>query len=80
MPEMMPVASSMFDSVGHDPETNTLHVKMKNGKVYTHADFSAEDYDKFVNAESMGRHYGTHIRGRFTHAIVEPEETTQSER
>lgn len=71
--QRMPVASSMFDSIGHDPSTNTLAVKMKNGKVYHYAGVSAEQHAALINAESMGKHFGAHIRGKFDHAAIEEE-------
>lgn len=81
MPIMVPVASSMFESIGHDPQTNELTIKFKNGRVYRHGGFTAEDHEKFTNAESMGKHYNATIRGRFPHVVVDEESTDgQSER
>lgn len=73
MIELMPVASSMFDAIGHNPETNELHVRFKNGKRYLHTGFSAKDHDEFTNADSMGKHYNENIRGKFPHLLVEEQ-------
>lgn len=67
-----PVTSSMFKSVGH--EGDVLEVEMQNGKVYQHFGVSPEVHQAFVNAESMGKHYNTQIKGKFDHQPVPPPE------
>lgn len=77
MASLTTVKSSMFDAIGHDPVANVLTVRMKNGKIYTHAEVSAEEYDAFLHAESMGRHYNEKIRGQFAHTRVEDEQESE---
>ncbi len=68
---MAPVASTMFDAIGHDPIANTLAVRMKNGKTYHYAGVTAEQHGELMNAKSMGQHFGAAIRGKFDHSIIE---------
>lgn len=61
------VSSSQIAAIGHDPETNTLAIQFKNwkgevGSTYHYANFTTEDFEAFKNAESLGRHFGKHIK------------------
>lgn len=62
------VESSQIHSIGHDAETNTLAIRFKSyssGKptgLYHYANFTAEDFDAFRSAESLGKHFGAHIK------------------
>lgn len=67
-----PVQSSNLVSVGYDAETEVLEVEFKSG-VYRYYDVPPEEYAKFTEAESLGRHMGTHIRGKYRTEKVAPE-------
>lgn len=64
------VDSSQINAIGHDPETNTLAIRFYRGfgrdqvpgSVYHYANFTAEDFEAFKNAESIGRHFGRQIK------------------
>lgn len=61
------VQSSQIKAIGHDPDTNTLAIQFRNwkgevGSTYHYANFTAEDFEAFKNAESLGRHFGKHIK------------------
>jgi hypothetical protein len=64
------VASSQIHSIGHDPESNTLAVRFFRGfgrdqvpgSLYHYANVSAEDFKAFKTADSLGRHFGQHIK------------------
>lgn len=72
-----PVTSSMITSVGHDGDV--LEIEFRNGKVYRHAGVSREHFEALRNAESIGKHYNTAIRGKFDHSLVgdEPQDGDQ---
>ncbi len=55
--------SSNIEAVGH--EGGTLTIKFRNGGIYDYPDFPAELHDKFVNAESCGKFFQGHIRGKY---------------
>lgn len=75
--------SSQIEAHGHDPATNTLALQFKNkngvGATYHYANFTQADYDAFRNAESLGRHFGQHIKTQFDKhphtRVAEPPES-----
>lgn len=64
------VQSSQIHSIGHDPSTNTLAVRFfrgygrdqRPGSLYHYENVTAEEFEAFKNAESMGRHFGRAIK------------------
>lgn len=60
--ELKPVKSSNIEAVGHDPETQELHVQFKGGAIYAYDSVPEE-----LHTELIGD--GTGIGGRF-HKIV----------
>lgn len=69
--ELKPCKSNQIRSHGYDPESRTLAIcfhKKENGKevpgsIYHYANFSPEDYERFCKVESLGKHFGAHIKG-----------------
>lgn len=64
--DLQPVESSQIAAIGHNPETNTLAIQFKKkdgpGSVYHYANFTADDFAAFKGAESIGSHFGQHIK------------------
>jgi hypothetical protein len=61
------VESSQIAAIGHDAETQTLAIEFKSyskpkGSVYHYANFTADDFANFKGAESIGSHFGKHIK------------------
>jgi hypothetical protein len=62
------VESSKIHAIGHDPETQTLAIQFKNfktgegGSIYHYANFTADQFEAFKSAESIGKHFGLHIQ------------------
>lgn len=58
------VKSSQVKSVGYDHGTNTLAVQFAHGKgaIYHYPGVSADDYQAFIKAKSIGTHFGKHIK------------------
>lgn len=72
------VVSSQIHSIGYSPETLTLEVQFKGkgdapGPVYRYSDVQPEAHAALIGAESVGRHFGQNIRGKFRTEKVEPE-------
>ena len=68
------VKSSQITAIGHDPATNTLAIQFPPGKVspgslYHYQNFTAEQFAAFAGAESIGSHFGKHIK---PHADLHP--------
>jgi|GEM_PF-521335 len=64
---LTPVESSQIHSIGHDAATSTLAIRFKNykgelGSLYHYDNFTAADFAAFKGAESIGRHFGQHIK------------------
>lgn len=68
--ELQDVESSQISAIGHDPETQTLAIRFKPfkstpdkpGSLYHYANVTPEDFAAFKGAESLGRHFGRHIK------------------
>lgn len=60
-----PVTSSNLVSVGYDPETQTLEIEFKEGRVYQYYKVPVEIYQGLMAAGSKGSYFYSHIRGRF---------------
>jgi KTSC domain-containing protein len=82
--ELQDVESSQIHSIGHDAETNTLAIRFyrgygrdqKPGSLYHYQNFTADDFKAFKNAESIGKHFGAHIKpfaDKFPFVCVEKE-------
>jgi hypothetical protein len=65
-----PVSSSFIDSIGYDSQLQELHVAMANGKTYSYSEVSPAEHEAFINAESIGAHYGKHIKATRTGHLV----------
>ncbi|HEY4292094.1 KTSC domain-containing protein [Luteibacter sp.] len=64
---LTPVESSQIHSIGHDAETNTLAIRFKNYRgeatsLYHYDNFTTDDFAAFRDAESIGKHFGQHIK------------------
>lgn len=57
--EYTPVQSSNISAVAKDGKD--LLVKFKNGTEYRYSD-AGDHYDGLIGADSVGRHFGVHIR------------------
>lgn len=62
--ELKPVDSSQVAAIGHCPLTNTLAVTFTRGTgaVYHYPNVTAEQHAAFIDAESIGTHFGQHIK------------------
>lgn len=65
---LSPVQSSQIHSLGHDEATNTLAIRFKNRttgeptSLYHYRNVSVEKYLALRTAESIGSHFGKHIK------------------
>lgn len=74
VPGFKPVKSSMVSAVAYDAPSRTMFVRFPNGKRYAYSDVSTKQHDEFVGAESVGAHFGKHIRGQFQHRMLRDDE------
>lgn len=68
MPEIVlkPVDSSMIESTGYDPETQTLRIRFKTGAVYDYTPVSHGMWLNFQHAPSVGSYFHANIKGNFS--------------
>lgn len=64
---LTPVASSQIQSIGHDQASNTLAIlfasKGENrGSLYHYANFTAENFEEFSGADSIGSYFYKNIK------------------
>lgn len=82
--ELSPVESNQVKAVGYDPETKTLAVTFTRGTgaIYHYPDVTPEQHAAFIGAESIGSHFGKHIKPlsfkKFAAEPVTKEETAES--
>jgi hypothetical protein len=75
MVELKEVESSALSAIGYDPTSKVLAVRFKAGGVHHFRDVPAEVASGLQRAESVGKYYSTHIRGKFDSVpVVEAED------
>lgn len=62
---MKEVKSSNIHSIGWKDGTLSVRFKSNDKHVYEYADFSEADWKAFESAESHGKHFLAHIKGRY---------------
>ena len=62
-----PIESKMFLSAAYDAEHQILYLRFRSQEVYRYFEFPDDRYREFLNAESRGCHFLSHIRDRFRH-------------
>jgi hypothetical protein len=63
--DWQPLESKMFAAVAYAAERRILSLRFRSGEVYRYFEFPEEQYREFLNAESRGRHFLSHIRNQF---------------
>lgn len=59
---LIPVESSNVKAIGHDPESNTLHVQFHSGDTWAYADVSPTEHAALMNSDRKGVHFHHIIR------------------
>jgi hypothetical protein len=57
--------SNLLASSAYEARKHTLYLRFRSGEVYRYFDFPQEQYRDFLNAESHGRYFLSHIRNHF---------------
>lgn len=66
MIDLHPVQSSNIQMVGYDPNTKELHVLFHSGaSIYVYQQVPDDEYEAFVSADSLGRHFNQHIKNEY---------------
>lgn len=69
---MTAVVPSQIEAIGYDADTKTLAVQFPGrgatpGAVYHYSDVPQETFNAFKSAESIGKYFGAHIKGKFAY-------------
>jgi hypothetical protein len=70
--------SSAVAAHGYEPSSNTLAIRLNSGRVYHYINVPADVAAEFAAAESIGRAYGSLIKGKYMHVAVLDEPATES--
>jgi len=58
--------SKMLSAAAYDDSKQILYLRFRNtGEVYRYFEFTADDHQAFLAAESKGRYFRSHIRDHF---------------
>ena len=57
--------SKMLAAVAYEAEKRILYLRFRGGETYRYFDFPEPRYREFLDAESRGRHFLSHIRGQY---------------
>jgi len=63
--DRLPVDSSNLAAVGYDPETRTLEIEFRNGRVYRYFDVPSDVYEELMAADTLGGYFNRNIRNRY---------------
>ncbi len=67
---LTPSSSNVLGLEYHEPD-KALTVHFRNGGVYRHLGVTILDYTQLLSAESVGKHYSAHIRGKYESTKIE---------
>lgn len=70
MVTMKQVHSSHIDAIGHDSDTNELHVQFKSGKTFKYKDVDSNKARTVMNSGSIGSAIHQHVRGQHDHEEI----------
>jgi len=71
MPAMTPVWSSHVTAIGHDPDTNELHVTWDTNRTSVYSGVPADLADQVTKSWSVGEALRTMVKGQFEHRYAE---------
>jgi hypothetical protein len=60
--QLTPVKSSNINKLGW--LDGVLHVEFSNGGLFSYPGVTNEDYQKLINAKSIGSHFAQHVRAK----------------
>ncbi len=63
---MKKLISTHIDLIHYDPNTKILEITFNQGKKYHYHNVEQHSYDALEKAESHGKHFDKHIKGKYT--------------
>jgi hypothetical protein len=74
--DWQPLESKMLAAVAYEPKPRTLYLRFRSGEVYGYFEVPENQYQEFLQAESRGRYFLSHIRGRFRYQRITQSQAT----
>ena len=62
---MPTVSSTAIASLDYDEDSETLTVTFHDGNRYDLPKFPQIEYERFLNADSIGRYWNANVRGKY---------------
>ncbi|WP_341702605.1 KTSC domain-containing protein [Ferrovibrio sp.] len=72
--KMQPIKSSNLKAVGYDAESKTLRVEFGSGGAFDYAGIDQKMFDKFLKADSQGKFFHAHIKGKGGKRVEETDD------
>lgn len=63
--DWQPLESKMLAASAYEAPRRRLYLRFHSGDVYRYFTFPADQYQEFLDAESRGRYFLSHIRNHF---------------
>jgi hypothetical protein len=63
--DWQPFESTLLISAAYDSGEHTLYLRFRSGEVYRYFEFPDAQYHDFLDAQSRGRYFLSHIRNQF---------------
>ena len=60
-----PLESKLLPAEAYEAPRRILYLRFHSGEVYRYFTFPAEQYREFLDAESQGKYFLSHIRNQF---------------
>jgi KTSC domain len=57
--------SNMISVIDYDEENKQLNLTFTKGGVYHFSDFPKDEFNNLINAESVGKYFLAHIKGKY---------------
>ena len=68
--ERIPVDSSNINSVGYDPQSETLEIEFHSGGIYQYSGVPEHVYEQMIEASSKGQFFHAYIRDQYPYSRV----------
>ena len=63
--DWLPLESRLLAAAAYIAPRRLLYLRFQTGELYRYFTFPADQYQEFLEAESQGRYFLSHIRNRF---------------
>lgn len=63
--DWQPIESKLLAAAAYSVPRRILCLRFQSGEIYRYFTFPAEQYQEFLDADSRGRYFLSHIRNRF---------------